>query len=280
MLQIIYLKSLKLFSPPVSCAVAIHISGIGGIGKSTILKYLALSWADGQMDLNKFDFVFHIALKHVNDNSSIANIIINQHAGLSANNVNEEEICKILTGTFRTKPLILIDGYDEYRKGTNPEIDSALKKGNLWNCWIILTSRPFQEVDLLKPYFDAEAVITGFNEENVQNYASKFLEDEGKGVTLLSLARTNTIIDILQIPLILQMTCVIFMSDKSVPESKTEAARSIVNLSIQYAAQRQSGVRLEPEEVEELMFKLGEKAWKSLRTNEQQLLLDKVIYWY
>ncbi len=253
-----------------------HISGIGGIGKSTILKYLALSWADGQSDLNKFDFVFHIALKHVNDNNSIANIIINQHAGLSANNVKEEEIMGILEGKYNTKPLILIDGYDEYHEGTNAEIDSALEKRGLWNCWIVLASRPFKEVDLLKPFFDAEAVITGFNEENVQNYASKFFENKKKGATLLRLAKTNTIVEMLQIPLILQMTCVIYESTQSVPESKTEAARSIVDLSIQYAVQRQSRSKVKPKLVKKLLVKLGKLAWKSLQSNQQQLLLNKV----
>ncbi len=256
--------------------IVLHISGIGGIGKSTILKYLALSWADGQSDLNKFDFVFHIALKHVNDKSSIANIIINQHAGLSANNVTEKEMVKILSVEFGTKSLILIDGYDEYHRGTNAEIDSALEKGSLWNCWVILTSRPFQAVDLLKPFFDAEAVITGFNEENVQNYASKFLENEERGATLLRLAKTNTIVDMLQIPLILQMTCVIYESTQSVPESKTEAARSIVDLSIQYAVQRQAGSKVKPKLVKKLLVLLGKMAWASLQENERQLLLNKV----
>ncbi len=73
----------------------------------------------------------------------------------------------------------------------------------------IQDSGPFKEVDLLKPYFDAEAV---------QNYASKFLENEEKGAASLSLARTDTtfcnttIVDMLQIPLILQITCVIYES--------------------------------------------------------------------
>ena len=41
------------------------------MGKSTAMKHLAISWADGTAEeLKKFDFVFHISLKLVRDNRS------------------------------------------------------------------------------------------------------------------------------------------------------------------------------------------------------------------
>ena len=79
-----------------------HIfSAEGGMGKSTALKYLALTWADGSDEkLNaKFQFVFFITLKHIKRNSgSIEDIIIKQHSGLEANGVNPTEIKSILNG--------------------------------------------------------------------------------------------------------------------------------------------------------------------------------------
>ena len=97
-------------------------SAEGGMGKSTALKHLAVSWSDGTMnELAKFEFVFHIALKHVKDNSPIENIIIAQNNGLVANKVKPEEIKNILEGHTNCdgKVLLLIDGHDEYKPGTN-----------------------------------------------------------------------------------------------------------------------------------------------------------------
>ena len=65
------------------------------MGKTTALKHMAVSWSDGTMkEMAKFEFVFHISLKHVKDNSPIENIIIAQHSGLEANRVKPEEIEK------------------------------------------------------------------------------------------------------------------------------------------------------------------------------------------
>ena len=53
------------------------------MGKTTALKYLAVSWSDGTLkEIEKFDFVFHIALKHVKDDSPIENIILTEHREL------------------------------------------------------------------------------------------------------------------------------------------------------------------------------------------------------
>ena len=84
------------------------IAGKGGVGK--------LGWADGTVEeMEKFQFVFHITLRHVKDNSSIENVIIAQHSGLKANKVQPAEIKSILEG--ENKVLLLIDRHDEYKTG-------------------------------------------------------------------------------------------------------------------------------------------------------------------
>ena len=127
----------------------------GGIGKSTAMKYLALSWADEGLR-SKFDFVFYISLKRVRDARPIEDIIISQHSGLEANRVIPCEITSILENN---KVLLLINGHDEYKTGINSDIDKALVKRSLWNCHIILTSRETAEIKNLKEYMDAEAEI-------------------------------------------------------------------------------------------------------------------------
>ena len=141
----------------------------GGMGKSTAMKHLAINWADGTAEeLKKFDFVFHISLKYVKDNSSIESIIIAQHSGLKANEITPEEVRSILKGVGKTKVLLLIDGHDEYKTGRNTDIDEAIKKEKLWNSWMIISSRESEPIKDLKGFMDTEVEIRGFSESSVE----------------------------------------------------------------------------------------------------------------
>ena len=142
------------------------------------LKYLALTWADGtEQQLARFKFIFHISLKHVKDNSSIESIIIAQHKGLKANSVRCEEIKDILEGNA-SQVLLLIDGHDEYKTGGNTDIDKAIVRDALWNCWLILTSRETEQLRDIKENMDAEAEIKGFEGDNIRQYVTRSLGNE------------------------------------------------------------------------------------------------------
>ena len=92
------------------------------------MNHLAISWVDGTSEeLKKFDFVFHISLKHVQTNKSIEKIIIDQHNGLEANKVTPAEIKSILEDE-KIKTLLLIDGHDEYKCGMNTDIDKVIER--------------------------------------------------------------------------------------------------------------------------------------------------------
>ncbi len=212
----------------------------------------------------------------MNDQTCLAKLILQQHKGLIANDVTEQEMSELLDGKYKRNILVLIDGFDEYRTGTNSHIDSVLNQSNLWDSWIILTSRPFDKVDLLKPHFDAEATIIGFSDENICHYASQFLESEEMGRRFLEIGKQNQIMDILSIPIILQMMCVLFQSGQDLPKSKTQATRAIVDWSIKYSTYRKSQASIESREIEDMLYKLGKLAWESLQNNVQQLLLNKV----
>ena len=85
-----------------------------------------------------FDFVFLIPLRNVDENCSLAEVIVDEH------DLQKEDIGLvdyILTGKTKHKVLLLLDGYDEYTPGTNRELDRAIEK-TVGKCLLILTSRP------------------------------------------------------------------------------------------------------------------------------------------
>ncbi len=125
-----------------------------GVGKSTTMKHLALSWADGTSpELSKFDFVFHIALRFVKDARPLEDVIVGQHSALKGNDVAPEEVKNILSGRTKSKVLLLLDGYDEYKEGTNANIDDALKKQSaelLVDSDIARTTRHHQRLEAIR----------------------------------------------------------------------------------------------------------------------------------
>ncbi len=255
-----------------------YISGEGGIGKSTALKNLCLIWAENQTKgLQGFSVIFHIALKYVKDNTCIEDLIINQHNGLFANDVRPEEINNILKSRCGQNILVLLDGYDEYSKGPNEDIDDALRKRNLWDCWFLLTSRPFDKLDKIKPYMDAEAVIKGFTEESIKLYATRFFSNESTCLAMLRKANKSNIRDILYIPIILQMVCVLYLNSETLPMSRTGLVRAIVERCIQYSSLRKQQGKVDFDDADDILFHLGRIAWETLQNDIRQLLIDKVV---
>ncbi len=188
--------------------------GSGGIGKTTALKYLAITWADElNRILNIFDFVFHITLKEIKGDAPLENIIVKQHKALCAHEVQASEISQILNGNTTSNVLVLMDGFDEYNQ-TNSHINDILDKNSLWNTWFILTSRPTRELDDIKMYMDAEAEITGFSDEHIREYATNFLGSAQQCDLLLEKAKQSGVSDLLHIPIFLQM-CSVSQSGKS-----------------------------------------------------------------
>ena len=127
------------------------ISGGAGSGKSSAMVKLALDWAKGNnRDTNQsgnhspadilqkhFDYVFLVPLKQVNSDISLEQVLLQKHE-LENKNISEDEIKKIMNSL---RSLLIFDGYDEYKKGTNTDIDAAIS-GQRGNSFVLITSRP------------------------------------------------------------------------------------------------------------------------------------------
>ena len=265
------------------------LTGKGGIGKSIAMKYLALIWAKGSdQDLKNIDFIFHISLKYVRDNSNIEDIIIAQHSGLKSNKVNPAEIKAILEGETEGKVLIIFDGHDEYKRGRNKDIDEAIEKQKLWNCWMIVTSRESEQIKHVKQYMDAEAEIHGFDADNIKKYLSKSLDSKEKCDELWNEAMERGLIkedvlgeleyNIVDIPLFLHMVCSLFSSNQTLPETRTKIIEAIVCLHIEREAIRETGQKADIN-VAQCLIELGKLAWQGLNDPRgPRLTFSKVVF--
>ena len=239
------------------------------MGKSTFMKHLAITWADETVEeLNKFTFTFHVALKHVKDNSPIENVIIAQHRGLEANKVQPAEIKSILEGN---KVLLLIDGHDEYKQGMNSDIDRAIEKRGLWNCFMILSSRRTD----VKDDMDAEVEILGFQGNDVIKFINQSLGNEQKTRRLLEEAASKELcfsygqgqfdfnFSLLTIPFLLNMVCVLFSSSMTLPKTTTGVIDAMVNRCMDRESIRAKGQKA-VDGARSALYTLGKLAWEGL----------------
>ena len=125
---------------------------------------------------------------------------------------------------------------------------------SMWNSWIIVTSRPSDKLHDIRRYIDAEARILGFTEKNVLNYVSRFLQNKEEGSKLVAKAKLKNMVDILKIPIMLQMICALYVSNQKLLKSKTEIIESIFDFCFE-RAQRKTGAMWSREQRDDMMLK-------------------------
>ena len=226
--------------------------------------------------LKLFDFVFFIQLCHVNDNSPLEKIILEQH-GLKNKDIPEEEIADILRGRTKEKVLLLLDGYDEYTKGTNNDIDAAIED-TIGDCFLILTSRDGDHINKeTRNKMDGEIEIAGFDEQQVIKYAICYFGNKETATKMFQKAEFADVKGLLRLPIILLMVCILFDENEELPMSQTKIISQIVELLMDRSAIKHYGRKAKDiAGLEEMLYKLGELAWRALRKETRQLLLSSV----
>ena len=261
--------------------------GEGGIGKSCSLGILALDWAENtRPELQQFQFVFLILLRHVEGNEPLEYIIMQQHGRLETQNVSTSEVKAILEGENKCNILLIFDGYDEYAQGTNDDIDKLLLNGKD-NCLIIVSSRSGDFLHPIKSQMAEEVRITGFNYENIIKCAEQYLGSEQSCQEFLSQAEKANIHSsdggLLHVPIILLMACTVFLENNCLPSSKTGLFKQVVHMCIGRTTLKTMGKSAsQVENLHELTMKLGKLAWTALTRESKQLLIYKVRklhYW-
>ena len=240
---------------------------------------LLLDSSETENPVNRFDFLFLLRLCHANDTSSLAELIVTQHEKLEQEDT--KYIKAILKGKTKHRVLLIFDGYDEYQPGTNKEIDRAIKS-SIGNCLLILTSRPdlpSQEGQYvskeIRDRMDGEVIIEGFNEETIKKCSAQFLDNDEESKAMLQQAAKTGIDILLKVPIVLLMVCVLFSENASLPETRTKIVKKIYNLTIERTILKHLKHDIR-DLLEDLLFSLGELAWKALYSDIQQLLLRKV----
>ncbi len=256
---------------------------------------LGFDWAENtRPELKHLNFVFLILLRHVEGDEPLEHIIMQQHGRLHIEKVSASELKAILEGETNSNILLMFDGFDEYTKGLNNDIDNLLYHGKD-NCFVILSSRSGDFLEAIKTQMDEEVRITGFSYENIIKCTKQYLASKQSCDEFLSQAEKagiHTILKphdhdgkykmylykgLLHVPIILLMACTVFLENHCLPSSKTGLFKQIVQMCISRTTLKTMGkTASEVENLNKLMVKLGKVAWTALCRESKQLLIYKV----
>ncbi len=172
--------------------------------------------------------------------------------------------------------MYIFDGFDEYKMGTNSDIDDILKNGK-YGSFVIVSSRPGDFLQPIRRLSDEEVSITGFSEENIKKCTHMYLEDETKSEHFFTQAKQSNLANLLHIPIILLMACAVFLKNECLPESVTKLFDQIIEMSISRTTLKTMGkCAKDIINLQQLKLALGKLAWEALQRQSKQLLISKV----
>lgn len=149
----------------------ILVEGAPGVGKTTFSKKLCKKWAKGKL-LHVYQFVVLIKLRdtRVREVQCIRELFRYPKDQQTQQNVTEEIIKNEGKGL-----LFVLDGFDELPKEQWPFFMSIIKREELPQATILVTSRPWATTDILIHHFRSSLTfqrleIIGFTRENIMTF--------------------------------------------------------------------------------------------------------------
>eukprot|EP00062_Callorhinchus_milii_P014167 gi/632963262/ref/XP_007897781.1/ PREDICTED: NACHT, LRR and PYD domains-containing protein 12-like [Callorhinchus milii] len=188
------------------------VSGVAGIGKTTLVHKIVHDWATGKI-YPHFHFVFVFKFRDLNrfhDRTTLSRLIVEQYPYL-------RDVLDELWKHPETL-LFIFDGLDEFRatsdfgddrrdtepqrRCTDPEycsevsdiVYSLVQQKLLPGCSVLVTSRPTALHLLAKAQVSVWAEILGFVGEERKEYFHKFFEDQGVAAAVYSHVDENELL--------------------------------------------------------------------------------------
>ena len=264
----------------------ILLQGQTGIGKSTFVKKLAMDWAELDENrltdeqraiLKKFELAVIIDLKKVSKYQNLRDIISASHIFADEDTAMKDGLLSYITHN-QDKVLLVFDGYDEYRFGSNSEIFEIFKGNKLRNCCVLITTRISKADELIK-FEDVHAEITGFSGEDSYSFMVRMLGDETQASALRDHLCERNLYDLARVPLLLLFFCTLWKkgSAQSFPDSKTTLYIEIVQYVLNHNAAKCSPANFRKvEDFKEILAEIGKVALECLMKDDHVFEYDQL----
>ncbi|XP_042202193.1 NACHT, LRR and PYD domains-containing protein 3-like [Callorhinchus milii] len=273
------------------------VSGVAGIGKTTMVQKIVHDWATGKI-YPHFHFVFVFKFRDLNrlhDRTTLSRLIVEQYPYLRG----------VLDELWKHPEtlLFIFDGLDEFRaridfadsrrdtepqrRCTDPEflcdvsdiVYSLIQKKLLPGCSVLVTSRPTALQLLAKAQVSVWAEILGFVGEERREYFHKFFEDQEVAAAVYSHVEENELLLTMcfnpSYCWILALSLGPFFTRKH--SNKQRVPKTVTQLFSYYIYNILSHHSVKMESPRDVMLKIGEMAFtgvsqRNIVFNEEDLM--------
>ena len=269
-------------------AKRILVQGETGIGKTTFVKKLLMDWSNLQQAkvyeerndaLKKFDLVLCINLKEVSKCQTFKEMINRSHLFAEDDEKSADDLlCYI--GKNQEKALLVFDGYDEYRTGSEAEKRYGSRSnspffeifnGNILRDCVVLVTTRSSRADEIRGPADIQTEITGFNMSDRMNFMRKMLDSQTEVLDLLKFLVKSGMEELARVPLLTLFFCLLWKEDKEklmdLTERKAKLYQAIVKHILQHSNRRHSSSKaskLKETNYEETLAEIGKVALAGL----------------
>ena len=264
----------------------ILVQGQTGIGKSTFVKKLAMDWAElndeeagyrEKAALSKFELVLVINLKEVSKCPSFRDVISRCNVFPEEQTILVEDLLSYITKN-QDKVLLVFDGYDEYRCGSNSEIYDIFRGKKLRDCCVLITTR-ISKADELRPFKDLHAEITGFSKKDREAFMCRILGDKTEASKLKGHLSREKLTDLTRVPLLLLFFCTLWKKGQldSFPETKAKLYLTIVQYVLDYSEGKKASPSFgKVQDFEEILGEIGKVALQCLLKDDHVFEYDQL----
>ncbi|XP_039618288.1 NACHT, LRR and PYD domains-containing protein 3-like [Polypterus senegalus] len=270
----------------------IVVSGVAGIGKTTIIQKIMFDWARGTQ-YQRFAFVFLFKFRELNllDTATEPQMPLTRLIARHYKYLNDPKLRQILQ-----KPeslLFIFDGLDEYKHKldftprklpSGPDesfpvhtlVSNLVRRTLLKGCTVLITTRPTALETLDIKSVDRFAEILGFFPEQRLMYFKKFFGDADQGSEAFQYVEENDILYTMCFnPSYCWIICSVLKSHFMTPEEERGAApRTVTELFVMFLHNILTNHKREAKDQREILVKLGKMAYYGV-ANKTLVFYDK-----
>ena len=279
-----YEELLTLTDKDTKPAHHVLICGNAGSGKTTLISRIAYQWAkdrdvertsfehskhDLESAINQMTLVFVLDIHKLSSDETLPMAIKRQ----VLSGVSVDDIVKALTN-LRKDCLILLDGYDEMRKGI---VNHALDDEILSECFVIVTSRMHVVDEFCISQAEEYSIVklSGFSRKKSFKYIEKFFSQQSNGgqlaETLIKQVHETPFLGILSsFPILLVMICVLWEDI----QKRGISLNSMTKIYQEAMSYLNKPFETKPNPsiaINDLLCKLGKPALKNLLSNDLRI---------
>ncbi|XP_033116430.1 uncharacterized protein LOC117116480 [Anneissia japonica] len=161
-----------------SSACKVLIEGEAGIGKSTLLRYVAYSWASNKSDTFKGKIVFLVNIRNIDKGRTIVDTIVKEidleELFVKTDLPDDPKLIRRFIMNHDDDIVILLDGLDELRDGSESPI-SFFERRKMKNSKVMLTSR-CEQIDEFIKNSNVHVKVQGFSRNTIEKYIKKHFD--------------------------------------------------------------------------------------------------------